>query len=246
MRMFLFAALAGAASLLAAGSPGPARADGIAVSEPVAHGNLAIYFIHGPSAPGPVPLTLQEAMVKETVRVIETGSVNELKIENIGGEDVFIQSGDIVKGGRQDRVLTVSFILPRKSGEVPVASYCVEHGRWSGRGNESSTRFASSYNALPSREAKLAMKAPPPAAAGRLRPMATTTRVSARERFGKRLRKPRENYRLACMHRLRRLPPRAALSFRLRTRSSKKRALNMRKRCRTRLGPMTLLASPSL
>ena len=164
MRMFLFAALAGAASLLAAGSPGPARADGIAVSEPVAHGNLAIYFIHGPSAPGPVPLTLQEAMVKETVRVIETGSVNELKIENIGGEDVFIQSGDIVKGGRQDRVLTVSFILPRKSGEVPVASYCVEHGRWSGRGNESSTRFASSYNALPSREAKLAMKAPPPAA----------------------------------------------------------------------------------
>jgi hypothetical protein len=55
------------------------------------------------------------------VRVEETGSVNELKIENLGDEDVYIQSGDIVKGGRQDRALTVSFILPKKSGAVPEA-----------------------------------------------------------------------------------------------------------------------------
>ncbi len=74
-------------------------------------------------------------MAKGTVRVVETGSVNELRIENSGDEDVFIQSGDIVKGGRQDRVLTVSFVLPQKSGEVPVAAYCVEHGRWSQRGS---------------------------------------------------------------------------------------------------------------
>jgi hypothetical protein len=99
-------------------------------------------------------------MAKGTVRVAETGAVNELKIENLGDEDVFIQSGDIVKGGRQDRVLTVSFVLPRKSGEVPVASYCVEHGRWSARGTENVKEFAGSYNSLPSREAKLAMKAP--------------------------------------------------------------------------------------
>src|SRR5262249_20810658 len=68
------------------------------------------------------------------------------------------------KGGRQDRVLTVSFVLPRKSGEVPIASYCVEHGRWSARGTENPKEFAGSYNSLPSREAKLAMMAPPPAA----------------------------------------------------------------------------------
>ena len=133
------------------------------ITGPVTHGNLAIYFIHGESAPGRVPLTLQEGLAKGTVRVAETGSVNELRVENTGDEDVYIQSGDMVKGGRQDRVLTVSFVLPRKSGEVPVAAYCVEHGRWSQRGAEEVTTFSGAYNALPSREAKLAMKAPLPA-----------------------------------------------------------------------------------
>jgi ARG/rhodanese/phosphatase superfamily protein len=130
------------------------------ISGPHIHENLAVYFIHGPSAPGPVPLTLQEALDKGSVRVIETGEVNELKIENTGGDEIFIQSGDIVKGGRQDRVLSMSFVLPPKSGEVSLAAFCVEHGRWSGRGGESSAAFASADEALPSREAKLAMRAP--------------------------------------------------------------------------------------
>ncbi len=65
-----------------------------------------------------------------------------------------------MKGGRQDRVVTVSFVLPPKSGKVPLASFCVEHGRWSGRGTEDAARFSSSAESLPSREAKLAMKAP--------------------------------------------------------------------------------------
>jgi hypothetical protein len=169
MRIFILAALTATASLLCAALAGRARAEGAPpiISGPFVHGNLAIYFIHGESAPGAVPLTLQEAMAKGTARVVETGSVNELKIENSGEEDVFVQSGDIVKGGRQDRVLTVSFILPRKSGEVPVASYCVEHGRWSARGTESASHFSGSINALPSRAAKLAMKELSPADAMR-------------------------------------------------------------------------------
>jgi len=167
MRTTIFAALAATAAALSGGLPGLARAASAeaVISGPFAHGNLAIYFVHGSGASGPVPLTLQEAMAKGTVRLVETGSVNELRIENSGDEDVFIQSGDIVKGGRQDRVLTVSFVLPKKSGEVPVAAYCVEHGRWSARGAEDAAHFAGSYNSLPSREAKLAMKAPLPAAA---------------------------------------------------------------------------------
>ena len=55
-----------------------------------------------------MPLTLDEALGNGSVKVVETGEVNELKIENTGGEPVFIQSGDIVKGGRQDRTLTTS------------------------------------------------------------------------------------------------------------------------------------------
>jgi hypothetical protein len=130
------------------------------ITGPFTHQNLSVYFVHGDSAPGPVPLTLQEALDKNAVEVIETGSVNKLKIKNKGSKEIFIQSGDIVKGGRQDRVVTVSFILPAKSGEVPLASFCVEHGRWSARGTESSAHFASSDQAMPSREAKLAMNAP--------------------------------------------------------------------------------------
>jgi len=158
MSVIKSAVLAASAGLFAAWSAQADPAPQVQISDPVVHENLAIYFVHGPSAPGPVPLTLQEALARGTVHVIETGSVNELKIENIGDADVFIQSGDIVKGGRQDRVLTASFALPPQSGEVPIAAYCVEHGRWSKRGGEDAARFASSINALPSRKAKLAMK----------------------------------------------------------------------------------------
>ncbi len=112
-------------------------------------------------AGGPVPLTLQEALAKGNVQVVETGRVNELQIENTGGEQVFIQAGDIVKGGKQDRVLTVSLLLPAKSGRVPIASFCVEQGRWSARGKEDHAKFSSAKEAMPSRAALLAMAAPP-------------------------------------------------------------------------------------
>ncbi len=157
-----FGLAAASASLLAFLLPGLARAEGIHISGPVVHENLAIYFVHGPSASGPVPLTLQEAMAKGAVKVHETGQVNELTIQNLGNEEVFVQSGDIVKGGRQDRVLMVSLLMPPRSGVIPIASFCVEHGRWTARGGEDSTTFSSSNSAVPSQAARLAMKAPPP------------------------------------------------------------------------------------
>ena len=141
------------------------RADEYRVTGPVIHENLAIYLVHGKSAAGPVPLTLDEALGKRAVKVHETGNVNELQIENLGNDEVFVQSGDIVKGGQQDRVLTVSLILPPKSGRIPIASFCVEQGRWAARGKEDVKTFATAAAVVPSREAKLAMKAPVPAAA---------------------------------------------------------------------------------
>jgi hypothetical protein len=130
------------------------------ISGPHVHDNLAIYFVHGPSAGGPVPLTLTEAVAKGKVQVVETGQVNEIKIQNTGDEEVFIQAGDMVKGGRQDRVLVVSLLLPPRSGVVPIASFCVEPGRWSARGSEDPTRFTSASEAMPSRRALLIMAAP--------------------------------------------------------------------------------------
>jgi hypothetical protein len=130
------------------------------VTGPAVHANLAVYFVHGPSAPGPVPLTLQEAMAKGRVRVRETSDVNSLEIDNRGDSPVYVHSGDIVKGGKQDRVLMVSMVVPPRSGPLAIASFCVEQGRWAPRGREDSSAFASAEAALPSRDAKLAMKAP--------------------------------------------------------------------------------------
>ena len=131
---------------------------GIQVSGPIVHDNLAIYLVHGSGGGGAVPLTLQEALAKGVVKVHETGSVNALTVENIGKDEVFVQAGDIVKGGQQDRVLSVDLLLPPRSGEVSIAAFCVEHGRWTARGNEDVRQFASAAAAMPSREAKVAMR----------------------------------------------------------------------------------------
>ena len=160
MRIWSVAPLT-AVACAALGAAGPAFADASQrVTGPHVHDNLAIYFIHGTSAAGPVPLTLTEAVAKGRVQVFETGQVNELKIENTGDEEVFIQAGDMVKGGRQDRVLMVSFLLPPRSGVVPIASFCVESGRWSARGSEDSSRFSSATEAMPSRKTLTIMAAP--------------------------------------------------------------------------------------
>jgi hypothetical protein len=152
-----------ATALFAVGATA-AEPEAYRISGPVVHENLAIYFVHGKSADGPVPLTLQEALANGSVQVRETGSVNQLEVENTGDTGVFIQSGDIVKGGRQDRVLTVSLIIPPHSGALPIASFCVEQGRWTARGREDAHRFETASASVPSREAKIAMKAPAAAA----------------------------------------------------------------------------------
>ena len=133
------------------------------ISGPVTYENIAVYFIHGTSKSGPAPLTLAEALAAKTVEVRETGTVNELQIENLGSRPVFVQAGDVVKGGRQDRTLQVSLLLPPKSGRIALAAFCVEHGRWSGRNAEDPTKFTTSVAAVPSREMKMAMQAPQPA-----------------------------------------------------------------------------------
>jgi hypothetical protein len=162
-----------------AGFGGAQTATEIRITGPIQHENLALYFVHGPSAPGKVPLTLEEAMAKGMVKVRETGNVNQLEIENLGEEEVFVQSGDIVKGGQQDRALMVSLLLPPKSGSIPIASFCVEEGRWTARGREDARHFSTAAAAVPSREMKLAMKAPLPAAAPDLAANANAARTYA-------------------------------------------------------------------
>lgn len=128
------------------------------ISAPVTHKNLTIYLIHGADASSNKDLiTLEEALKMKIFKVYETEDVNELIVENISPKyDVFIQSGDIVKGGKQDRVLAISVIIPRNSGKVSIEAFCVESGRWSGRGNESRKEFSSSEERVVSKELKIA------------------------------------------------------------------------------------------
>lgn len=128
------------------------------ISGPFTHGNLSVFLIHGLMKPAKSMLTLEEALAQHKVVVYETRNVNELAIENVSGEDVFIESGDIVKGGAQDRTLKDDIILPIKSGRVNISAFCVEHGRWSPRGNESVTTFNASNDSLATKELKMAVK----------------------------------------------------------------------------------------
>lgn len=133
--------------------------DDLRISGPYTHRNLQVFLLHGKeSLPGKQFLTLQEAMEQKKVVVHETGNVNELAIENVSGEDVFVQSGDIVKGGKQDRVFPVDMILTAHSGKTPINSFCVEQGRWQPRGDEKPAIFASSYSMISTKFLKLAAK----------------------------------------------------------------------------------------
>ena len=148
------------------GAPANEAAPGYRVSGPFTHENLSLYFVHGEADKGPIPLTLEEALAKQRIRVDETGQVNELALENLGDEEVFIQAGDIVKGGRQDRVIGVSLLVPGKSGRIPISSFCVEQGRWTARGGEAADRFSSSALGISSRRAKMAIFEPAKPAPG--------------------------------------------------------------------------------
>jgi hypothetical protein len=140
-------------------APEQFAASNYVVSGPYSHKNLTIFLLHGADQrQDKTPLTLQEAMERKMVVVHETGDVNNLAIENLSDEEVYVQSGDIVKGGRQDRVLALDLIVPPKSGKIQIASFCVERGRWSGRGQEEAGQFASSGKALNSKELKIAAK----------------------------------------------------------------------------------------
>jgi hypothetical protein len=144
---------------LAVAGPPEASPPGWTVSGPFTHQNLAIYLIHGKAVlPGAKFLTLQEALEQKKIIVHETGTVGQLAVENLSSDsEVFIQAGDIVKGGRQDRVLAYDLIVPARSGKVPLAAFCVEAGRWQRRGGEDERQFSQSAGQLPGKALRLAV-----------------------------------------------------------------------------------------
>ena len=143
---------------VAAEPPGGSPADW-SLSRPFTHKNLAVYLIRGKDVlPGKKFLGLQEALQQKKAVVHETGNVNELEVENRSADvELFMQAGDIVKGGRQDRVLAYDLILPARSGKVRLACFCVEAGRWQRRAGEDVGRFSGSSGQLPGKALRLAV-----------------------------------------------------------------------------------------
>jgi hypothetical protein len=155
--------LAVSALSVARGDQGDARpkVDRVAtytISGPYTHDNLTIFLLHGRDTLSGKPLlTLQEALEQKKVVVHETKEVNNLSVENVSPDvEIYIQAGDIVKGGQQDRILAYDLIVPPQSGKVPVGSFCVERGRWTKRGGEAVERFSSSANVANSKDLKVA------------------------------------------------------------------------------------------
>jgi hypothetical protein len=141
------------------GAPVPGKTGAFTISRPVTCLNLAVYFFHGEDViPNKNFVTLQEALETNRIVVHETGTVGQLAVENTSRDfEVFIQAGDIVKGGRQDRVLAYDLIVPPQSGRLEINSFCVEAGRWQQRGTEDSDRFSMSSGQLPGKGLRLAV-----------------------------------------------------------------------------------------
>ena len=132
------------------------------VSEPYLHRNLAVYLLHrSESQQERSFLTLEEALRDGVARVHETGRVGELEIENLTRGELYVQAGDVVKGGWQDRALGQDFVVPDRSrcSRMRVRTFCVERGRWNRRaGEEATNTFKSAEHLAASRDLKLSIR----------------------------------------------------------------------------------------
>ena len=60
-------------------------------------------------------------------------SVNELALVNRSGKKLLLLAGEVIVGGKQDRIVQEDRLIPPVSIPVALNVFCVEHGRWSAR-----------------------------------------------------------------------------------------------------------------
>lgn len=143
-----------------AGNPG-AR---YTVLPPIQSGNLTIYPVTSTSTHSTSAfLTLDEGIRNGSVIVTEAGrvsglirrpgqrpgdagggEVNRLVLINNSDRPLLLLAGEIVTGGKQDRVIGTDRIVPAKSDPVDLSVFCVEPGRWV----EKSDNFSSMHGQM--------------------------------------------------------------------------------------------------
>ena len=125
-------------------------ASGYKVLEPIAHGNLTVFpVVASKSYSTGEFLTLDEGLRSGEVVVTEAGNVqglirrhpgpairhdgaqvNRLVLVNNSKRPLLLLAGEIVSGGKQDRVIGKDRIVPAESDPVDLSVFCVEPGRW--------------------------------------------------------------------------------------------------------------------
>ena len=123
---------------------------GYKVLEPIRHGNLTVFpVVAAKSYPTGEFLTLDEGLRSGDVVVTEAGNVqglirrrptpavrndgaqvNRLVLVNNSKRPLLLLAGEIVTGGKQDRVIGKDRIVPPESDPVDLSVFCVEPGRW--------------------------------------------------------------------------------------------------------------------
>jgi hypothetical protein len=118
------------------------------LSGPYQHENLAVYLVHADRQDEQEFITLDEGLKSGQVKVTEqqNAQVNQLMIDNGSDKPLYLQEGDRVVGGKQDRIVEWCLVLPPKSGPRPLPAFCVEPHRWTDRG-DGGGQFQASFNA---------------------------------------------------------------------------------------------------
>jgi len=76
-------------------------------------------------------LSLRDAMESGELNIRDRAGVNRLLMDNLSDQPVILMSGEIIQGGRQDRVIAQDMVLPPNTKRNRVPVFCVEQERWS-------------------------------------------------------------------------------------------------------------------
>ena len=122
-------------------------ADALSVCKPLRYKNLTIFPLAlSKGRDTKSIITLDEAINRNYINIKETesGDVNTVVLINTSKYYVFLLSGEIITGCKQDRMVGEDCLIPPHSGKVYLHVYCTEHGRWT----KKSERFSGGLMAI--------------------------------------------------------------------------------------------------
>ncbi|MCH7760824.1 hypothetical protein IIA15_05400 [candidate division TA06 bacterium] len=105
----------------------------IHVEKPLQYKNLTIFPLSLKKYGDKIHyLTLDEAVRRGDLMITELGDgiVNEVLAQNNSKHYVFLMTGELITGSKQDRMVSYDCLLPPQSRKVRLQVYCIEQGRW--------------------------------------------------------------------------------------------------------------------